>query len=368
MKVALVHDYLKEYGGAERVLSALSEIWPEAPIYTSFYIKDSNAGSFFKNSVIVESWFGSLPFCDKLISPLRFLLPLVWKSFNFDEYDLVISSASWAITKGFAKGGTKEICYCHTPPRYLYGYETSRNWKKHWYIRFYALFVNHFMRLYDFNQSQKVTYFIANSKEVQDRIKKFYRRESVIINPPVDLPQFKIKSLKPKTDNYFLTGGRLETAKNFNLIIKACNKLKLPLKIYGTGTQEQYLKSIAGSTIKFLGRVSDEEKFGLMRNCKAFVVMATDEDFGITPVEAMVSGRPVIAFRGGGYLETIIEGKTGAFFNEPKVESLVDVLKKFKPEKYKPQDCYEQAQKFSKERFKKEIKEFVQKYAGTSRS
>lgn len=366
MKIALVHDYLKEYGGAERVLEALHEIWPEAPIYTSFCTKGSNANLVFKDSVVIESWFGKLPFCDRLISPLRFLLPLVWRSFNFSEYDLVISSASWAITKGFTEGKTKEICYCHTPPRYLYGYETSRNWKKHWYIRLYALIVNHFMRIYDFKQAQKVTFFIANSSEVQDRIKKFYRRESIVINPPVDLPEFKTQSLKTK--DYFLTGGRLEASKNFDLIIKACNKLKIPLKIYGTGMQESYLKSIAGSTIEFLGGVNDEKKFKLMTSCQAFIAMAKDEDFGITPVEAMAVGRPVIAYRGGGYLESVIEGKTGEFFNEVKTESLAKVLKKFKPEKYKPQDCQTQAQKFSKERFKKEMKDFVEKHARITRS
>ena len=366
MKIALVHDYLKEYGGAERVLQALHEIWPEAPIYTSFYTKGSSAYLAFKDSAIIESWFGKLPFCDRLISPFRFLLPLVWQSFNFAKYDLVISSASWAITKGFAQGETKEICYCHTPPRYLYGYETSRNWKKHWYIRLYALIVNHFMRIYDFKQAQKVTYFIANSSEVKDRIKKFYQRDSIVINPPVDLPKFQIRSFK--NNSYFLTGGRLEAAKNFDLIIKACNKLKVPLKIYGTGTQESYLRSIAGSTIEFLGGVDDKKKFELMSNCQAFIAMAKDEDFGITPVEAMAVGRPVIAYRGGGYPESVIEEKTGEFFNEVKVESLIGVLKKFKSEKYKPQDCQAQTQKFSKERFKKEIKDFVEKNARTTRS
>ena len=357
MKVALVHDYLKEYGGAERVLQALSEIWPKAPIYTSFCLKGSKAQLAFKDAKIVESWFGKLPYCDKLISPLRFLLPSIWQSFDFSGYDLVISSASWAVTKGFAQGKTKEICYCHTPPRYLYGYETSRDLKKRWYIRLYALIVAHFMRPYDFRQAQKVTYFIANSQETRSRIKKFYRREAVMINPPVDLPQFK--NQKTKIGDYFLSGGRLEAAKNFDLIIKVCKQFKMPLKIYGTGTQEDYLKSLAGSTVEFLGGIDDKEKFELMRNCQAFVVAATDEDFGITPVEAMAAGRPVIAYRGGGYLESVVEGKTGEFFNKPTVESLIQVLKNFKPRKYKAEDCQKQAQKFSKERFKKEIREFI---------
>jgi glycosyltransferase involved in cell wall biosynthesis len=188
----------------------------------------------------------------------------------------------------------------------------------------------------------------------------------VVINPPVDLPQFK--NQKVKAGDYFLTGGRLEAAKNFDLIIKACNQLKVPLKIYGTGSQEEFLKSISGSKVEFLGGIDDQKKFELMRNCRAFVVMATDEDFGITPVEAMATGRPVIAFKGGGYLETVIEGKTGVFLDQLTVIGLAEILNSFKPEKYKPQDCQAQAQKFSKERFKEEIKDFVQKHARTSRS
>lgn len=387
MKIALVHDYLKEYGGAERVLEAFHEMWPEAPIYTAFCLDNSSADKAFRGSRIIQSWFGKLPFSDKLISPLRFLLPLIWGSFDFSPpaggYDLVISSASWAVTKGFTQGKTllrqpadqgkpQEICYCHTPPRYLYGYETSRDWKKHWYIRFYALIVNHFMRLYDFSQAQKVTWFIANSREVQQRIKKFYQRESVVINPPVDVPKFKIplQGKRNSKFDFFLTGGRLEMPKNFDLVIKACNQLKLPLKIYGSGQQEEYLKGLAGPTAEFLGRVSDEEKFGLMGKSKAFIVAAADEDFGITPVEAMATGCPVIAFRGGGYLETVVENKTGVFFNEATVTGVVEGIEKFEKVKGKIKvvDCRKQAEKFSKERFKREIMEFLDSHGFTTDS
>jgi len=360
MKIALVHDYLKEYGGAERVLKVLSEIWPEAPIYTIFLKENSPAGKVFAGKKIIQSWFGYLPFCDKLISPLRFLMPLIWRSFDFSKYDLVISSASWAVTKGFAKGKTKEICYCHTPPRYLYGYETSRNWQKNCLIRLYALIVNHFMRQYDFSQAQKVNVFVANSLEVQKRIAKFYRRESVVVSPPVEInSKFKIQNSKLKIKNYYLAGGRLERAKNFDLIIRVFNHLGWPLKIYGRGSQEKYLRRIAKGNVEFLGWISEEEKWRFLVGCKAFVCAATDEDFGITPVEAQAAGRPVIAFRGGGYLETIIEGKTGEFFNKLSEKSLMAVLKKFAPQRYKKDDCLAQAKKFSKEEFKKKIIELV---------
>ncbi|HUV71468.1 MAG TPA: glycosyltransferase [Clostridia bacterium] len=360
MKIAIVDDYLK-WGGAVQVVAALHEVFPKAPIYTIFSEVDKERllKEKLKGAKIVESWFASLPFCEKLISPLRFLTPLIWGSFDFSDYDLVISSASWAVTKGFAHGKTKEICYCHTPPRYLYGYETSRNWQKHWCIRFYAVLVNHFMRIYDHKQAQKVTWFIANSKEVQKRIRKFYRRESLVIYPPVEIAS----APKVPPANYFLTGGRLEMPKNFDLVIQAASKLNLPLKVYGTGFQGEYLRSIAGPTVEFVGSVSEEEKFRLMAGCLAFVAAATDEDFGMTPVEAMAAGRPVIAYRGGGYLETVVEGKTGEFFDEPALKSLVKTLNNFKPKKYHSEDCRQQARKFSKERFIKEMKEFIEKHA-----
>ena len=404
MKVALVHDYIKGEGGAEQVLLTLHEMFPEAPIYTIFSNigrgKNTNFEQKYAGAKIITSWFDKLPYREKLMSPLRFLLPVIWGSFNFSEFDLIISSASWAITKGFTtqmdqrgkkyqkhqresptslklRGALREICYCHTPPRILYGYETSRNWKKYWYIRIYALITNHFLRQYDFRRAQKVTQFVANSKVVQDRIRKFYRRESVIINPPVDIIKFKNQNAKIKTtiqkskfkdgiyidsgvrrndkeeNRYFLAGGRLEMPKNFDKIILACNQLKVQLKVYGSGPQMDYLKSIAGPTVELLGGVNDEEKIELYQNCKAYITAAVDEDFGITPVEAMAAGRPVIAFKGGGYLETVIEGKTGIFFEEATTEGLTRAIREFGKigDKIKSQDCVEQAGKFSKKSF-----------------
>lgn len=350
-KIALVHDYLKEYGGAERVLLVLHEMFPEAPIYTIFSTSGSPAAKEFKRAKIVQSWFCWIPFCDKLISPLRFLVPFIWGSFNFDEYDLIISSASWAITKGFSNGKNREICYCHTPPRFLYGYETSRNWKAKWWVRVYATIVNHFMRLYDFERSQKVTQFVANSREVQKRIEKFYRRESVVVNPPVDISKIKEQNVKNKRGEYFLTGGRLVLQKNFDLIIKACNKSKTNLKIYGTGPEEEKLKSLAGPTIEFIGLADEELKAELFSGCKAFIVAAMDEDFGITPVEAMAFGKPVIAYAGGGYLETIVEGETGTFFEIMDINELSLAMKRIDKMNIKVEDCQRQAEKFSKEKF-----------------
>jgi len=364
-KIAIVHDYLIDFGGAERVLLALHEIYSEAPIYVSVYRK-SRLGKFadkFDGIKIIQSWFGYIPFADRLISPLRFLMPTIWGSFDLSQYDLIISSSSWAVTKGFEKKkGATEICYCHTPPRYLYGFDTSRKFKGFAgkLVSFYGLIVNRFMRKYDFKQAQKVDYFIANSKEVTSRIMRFYKKDATVIYPPVELPKTEIKT---SNKIYYLTGGRLTAAKNFDLIVKAFNKLGLPLLVYGAGPSENYLKRIAMDNIKFLGSVSDNEMTRLYANAKAYILAQKDEDFGMTAVEAMGFGIPVIAYKGGGYLESVVDGKTGIFFNKLNVEILTSAVKRFEKMKFKKEDCINQAKKFSKERFKNEIIEFVNKYA-----
>jgi glycosyltransferase involved in cell wall biosynthesis len=364
-KIAIVHDYLIDFGGAERVLLALHEVYPDAPIYVSIY-RSSRLGKFadkLKNAKIIQSWFGRIPFADKLISPFRFLIPAVWNSFDLSEYDLIISSASWAVTKGFDKRkGAIEICYCHTPPRYLYGYDTSRRFAGLMgkLVSFYGLLVNHFMLQYDFKRAQKVDYFIANSNEVKRRVEKFYRRDSTVIYPPVELPKL---SIEVSSRDYYLTGGRLTAAKNFDLIVKAFNRLGFPLKVYGLGPSGEFLKSIAKSNIEFLGKVTDEGMAELYRGAKAFILAQKDEDFGMTSVEAMSFGTPVIAYKGGGYLESVIEGKTGIFFDSLTKEGIVEAVKKFGKMKFKSEDSSAQSKKFSKERFTREIVAFVNNHA-----
>ena len=421
MRVALVHDYLKEYGGAERVLEALCEIFPEAPIYTAFYKKDALCYQKFKNKRIIPSWVHYIPFfATKLHSPLRFLAPFIWGSFNFSDYDVVVSSASWYVTKGFGgrSGMTKiassqasrndgkkkkpiEICYCHTPPRWLYGYKTSIEWQKFWPIKVYGTIVGHFMRMYDFQAAQRVDYFIANSEEVKNRIKKFYRRDAVVIYPPVELPkttspvipakagiqrtwipnQVGNDKTKIQDDNiikgdYYFIVSRIVGSKGLDLAVEAASKLGFKLKIAGatSGYYTEYKRLIekgrgsrnkfgmtSNNNVEFLGHVTDEELALLYTRAKAFLALAKDEDFGITPVEAMSFGTPIIAYNGGGYMETVINGKTGVFFNEHSVDSLITAIKKFEKLSIKPEDCMEQAQKFSKEEFKRKILEFIKK-------
>ncbi|MCL5970354.1 MAG: glycosyltransferase [Patescibacteria group bacterium] len=369
MKVAIVHDYIKEYGGAERVLEVLSEIFPEAPIYTAFYKKDSLCYRKFKNKKIIPSWAHYIPFfATKLHSPLRFLAPWIWGSFDFSDYDIVITSASWYVTKGIKKGSkTIEICYCHTPPRWLYGYKTSVEWQKFWPIKVYGTIIGHFMRMYDFNAAQKVNYFIANSEEVASRIKKFYRRDAVVINPPATLSLARRAGPPVEKDYYFIV-SRIVGGKGLDLAVETALKLGFKLKIAGAsaGYSSQYknLLKNAKNNIDFLGFVTDEELVKLYTKAKAFLALATDEDFGITPVEAMSCGTPVIAYNGGGYKETVINGKTGVFFDEQTVDSLSSAIKKLEAlrqvqGKKMSEDCIKQAQKFSKEEFKKKIVKFI---------
>ena len=219
MRVALVHDYLSEFGGAERVLKSLSDMYPDAPIYTAFKVDGSKAMEHFKDKTVIESWAAKIPgFKTKLHSPLRFLAPLIWESFDFDDYDLVISSASWYITKGIlTRPETTHICYCHTPPRYLYGYEWASQLKKYWFVRLYAAIINKPLRQYDFLAAQRVDHFVVNSKEVQGRVKKFYGRDSVVIHPPVNTKVSEVSKVSKESTSrdYYLAGGRLVGGQEF---------------------------------------------------------------------------------------------------------------------------------------------------------
>lgn len=372
MKVALVHDQINEYGGAERVLETLSEMYPDAPIYTAFYKKDSLAWKRFKHKKIIASWAHYIPFfATRLHSPLRFLAPWIWGSFDFSKFDVVISSASWYVTKGVISQQSVvgrhpiEICYCHTPPRWLYGYRTSVEWQRFWPIKLYGTIVGHFMRMYDFAASQRVDYFIANSQEVAGRIKKFYRRDATVIYPPVSLASSvqRLASSSKSRDYYFIV-SRIVGAKGLDLAVEAAGRLGIKLKIAGSPagyyTEHKKLAQMAKGNVEFLGHVTDEELVKLFSSAKAFFALAKDEDFGITPVEAMACGTPVIAYHGGGYKETVIDGKTGVFFKQLTVESLIDAIKKFEHMKISAEDCRKQAEKFSKDRFKREIRAFVE--------
>lgn len=367
MKVALVHDYIKEYGGAERVLEALHEMYPDAPIYTSLYFPEflGPHKKRFGKMDIRSTWMQHIPFGNKLISPLRLLSPIAFKTLDLSMYDVIITSQTGAYFPNLVKKGeAKLISYTHTPPRYLYGYRTARDWKKHKLVAVFAEIANHFLRMIDYGASRNVDQFVANSQEVAARIQKFYRRESTVIYPPVGISsQFTVHGSQLKK-GYYLAGGRLARAKGMDVIVDAFIKNGKPLKIFGkgfAGFEEELRSKLSNkkSNIELVGEVSDEEKLKLMRNAKAYVFASYDEDFGITPVEAMSMGTPVIAYKSGGVMETVVDGKTGVFYEPNTFEALVKAVEKFEKLNIKPEDCHKQAENFGKDTFTRNIKKMV---------
>jgi len=370
MKIALVHDQLSEFGGSERVLVALKKIFPKAHVFTLVYNPEKLGPhkDIFKNWDIKTSWFDKIPILRNFYSPFRFLTPFIWESFDFSKYDLVISSSGSWMAKGIkTKKPTIHVSYVHHPPRYLYGYETAIEWKKYLPVRIYAYLVNHFLRIWDFYSSKRPDYLIANSKETQLRIKRFYHRDSVVIYPPVNIPQLvstSFNQFQPVSTNYHLTVSRLAKAKHIDVLIEAANKLKLNLKIVGTGRDENYLKSIAGKTVEFLGNVNDHNLSIILKNAKAFLFASRDEEFGIAPVEAMGYGVPVIAYNSGGIPEYVKDGVNGFLFDQLTPESLIEKIKKFEAlDKEKILKMKKQARKraeeFTFERFKKNLLLFL---------
>lgn len=368
LKIALVHDYLKDYGGAESVLETLSDIFPDADIFTTvyrpYYFGPHRSRLEKKwQGRIHQSFFGYIPFAQKLLSPLRFLSPLIFKTFNFSKYDIIITSATGAFfPNSLNKKSAKLICYCHTPPRYLYGLATARSLDSWFYklVNIPLQFTLHFYRLFDFTFAKNVDQFIANSSTTASRITKFYRRDSIVINPPVDIPSLStISDLQSKS--FFLAGGRLARAKRYDIAIKACNHLKLPLKVFGRDLAgyESELKNMAGKTISFVGEVSQIEKNKLFTNATAFIYPSDNEDFGMVAVEAQSFGCPVIGYNSGGIAETVINGKTGILFDKLTSESCISAIIKFQKLKIKPSDCITNAQKFSKEIFISKFKKLI---------
>ena len=358
-KIALAHEFLTQYGGAERTIEAIAEIFTEAPIYTAKYDRKKIPSSINNRKIIYPKRLGN-----KISEKLFFLLrmPTIFEEFDFRDYDIVISSGTtW--NKGIlTKPDQMHITYIHTPPRFLYKYsQEGTKWQKPPFKPFYSYLVN-FLRLWDYVAAQRPDYIVTNSETTRKRIKKFYGRDAKIIYPPVEVNFKSEDGLKKAEAPYFLAIGRLSKYKNFDLLIKTFNKVKYPLVIAGTGIEEKKLKSIAGSNIIFK-KVSDEEKNKLLDGCLGLINPVVDEDFGIVPVEAMAHGKPVLAHKSGGHLETIIEGETGLFFEKDDIDSLSEKLLDFeqmiKNNKFDHEKIKSHAQKYSKERFKKEFENFV---------
>ncbi len=368
MKVALVHDYIREYGGAERVLKTLAEMFPKAPIYTAFKVRGSTADKEFKGKKIIESFLAPILKIDNFYSPLRFLIPVIWKSLDLSGYDLVISSASWYVTRGFKVGKkTKVVCYCHTPPRWLYGYGTSVGFTKYWPVKIYAAIVGHFTRMYDFASAQTVDAWIANSKNIAGRIEKFYRRDSKVIYPPVEVERIIEATRNLKKEEYFLIVSRLVGAKGLEEAARLAKKLNFRLKIVGethgfAGVKKE-LENLSGGNVELLGRIPDADLYRLYGRAKGFIALAKDEDFGMSVVEAQAAGTPVIAFNGGGFRESVIDGETGILIDATDKKTVGEAVKRLKRAKWEKEKLLANARRFSKERFESEIRNFVKKYA-----
>ena len=326
MKTALVHDYLAQAGGAERVVSVLHGMFPNAPLYTSVYDRDQTLAEF-QDMDIQTSMLQRWPFSSRRYH--KFALPFYPEAFermDFSGYDLVLSSSS-----SFAKGvitppETCHICYCHTPSRFI--------WRQEDYLKqagsspLASLALGPLLsrlRSWDVESAQRVDFFVANSYNVARRIRKYYRRDvAAVIHPPVETGKFA-PAPPSEVGEHFLVVSRLLNYKRIDLAVEACNRLNVPLRVVGDGPDLAALRRAAGPTIQFLGRLSDKEVVRELSLCRA-LIFPGEEDFGITPVECMASGRPVVAYGAGGALETVVEGETGRFFAEQTAESLAAVL------------------------------------------
>jgi glycosyltransferase involved in cell wall biosynthesis len=358
MKVALVHDYLNQMGGAERVVMALHDIFPDAPIYTSIYDPE-RVDPAFRHMDIRTSFMQKLPLVTKHHQPYLPLYPFAMERLDLRGYDLVLSSSS-AFAKGvITRPETMHICYCHTPMRWCWNYDeyVEREHLGRMARSILPFFITG-LRIWDQTSAMRVDHFIANSPVVAERIKKYYRRDAVVIPPPVEAHRFPFDATTVPED-YFLIVSRLIPYKRVDLAIQACNLLQLPLIIIGGGRDLEPLQKLAGPTIRFLGRLSDAEVLHYYTHCRA-LLFPGEEDFGITPLEAQASGRPVIAYGAGGALASVIDGVTGRFFREQTIESLAGVLSTFDERMFQPESIRNHALEFDTPRFQRRILQFIE--------
>lgn len=355
MKLAIVHDWLTNMGGAEQIIINFKEIYPDAPIYTTFY-NPNNLDEKLKNIDVRTSFLQK----NKMITNHKKyfpLMPLAFENFNLNEYDIVLSSSTCCAKGVLTSSDAIHICYCNTPMRYAW--ETRDD-----YIegvgkikRRLIKVLLHYMRIWDTVSSNRVDYFIANSTAVQKRIKKHYGRESVVINPPV---RCKLFDISENDGDYYFIVSRLVKYKRYDLAVQACSELGKKLIIIGEGPEKEKLEKMANENVIFLGKQSDEIVKKYMSECRA-LLFPGEEDFGIVPVEAQACGRPVIAYGKGGVLDTVINEKTGLLFKEQTVDSLKEAILKFESMKFNKIEIRKHALQFDEEIFKNKIREYIEK-------
>ncbi len=364
MQIALVHDWLNQIGGAEDVLETLAQMYPGAPVYTSMYAPDLMPPAY-RQWDIRTTWMNRLPGIHRHHQPYLPLYPLAFDRLQLAGYDAVISNKS-----GFCHGvrvqpPTLHICYCLTPTRYV--------WRLSDYVQREGLSkainavlpaVIALLRQWDYAAAQRVNHFIAISTQVQERIRRFYQRDSVVIYPPVDTARFQPTA---KQDDFCLVLSRLIPYKRIDLAVQAFNELGLPLVVAGDGRDRARLQAMAKSNITFLGRVSNEQVTELMARCQAFIFPG-EEDFGITPLQSQAAGRPVVAYAAGGALDTVIEGQTGLLFHQPTAASLAQAVRQLDSVTFDPILIRAHAAKFDVSLFKQQLSNFVQDKLQTARS
>ena len=364
LKIALVHDHLAQDGGAEQVVKVLKEFFPQAPIFTLIFDR-RRTNNFFHDQDVRTSFLQNIPLGVSKYQWYLSLMPLATENYNLMDYDVVISSAS-----SFAKGvitrpDSVHICYCHTPTRFLWmdTYFYIKELRVNSVIKLILPLTLRKLRQWDRLAADRVDYFVANSQTVKNRIKKYYNRNSEVIYPPVAVEEFFISNHPKK---YYLAGGRLVPYKRVDLAVRAFSRLGIPLKVFGIGPELKILKRMAKPNVQFLGKIDDATKKPLFANCIAYL-NPQEEDFGITAIEAMASGRPVIAYRAGGATETVKEGLSGEFFDEQIWEELADRIIRFEPQRYNPMQIKEYAQQFSLETFKQKIFNLLTKIGDENR-
>ncbi|WP_160032333.1 glycosyltransferase family 4 protein [Paenibacillus sp. An7] len=370
MKVAIVHDWLTTYTGAEKVVEQILEIYPDADLFTLVDFLKENDRTFLNGVKVTTSFIQKMPFAKKKYRNYLPLMPIAIEQFDLSSYDLIISS-SHAVAKGVITGPDQvHISYIHTPIRYAWDLQhqylresgLNRGFKSH-----ITRAILHYIRLWDYRTSAGVDLMVSNSNFIRKRIQKVYNKNAITIYPPVDVSMFQYQEIK---QDYYLTASRLVPYKKVDLIVEAFSKMPdKTLYVIGDGPDMEKVKSFQTSNVKLLGYQTTEDLRKYMQNAKAFV-FAAEEDFGITPVEAQACGTPVIAFGKGGALETVIgnieteKELTGLFFYEQTTESLIDAVERFESiiNGILPQNCREHALKFSNERFREEFNQLVQSY------
>ncbi len=358
MNLALVHDWLNQIGGAEDVLQHLVGYFPGAPVHTSMYAPGLMPPEY-RAWDIRSTWMDRLPGIHTHHQRYLPLYPLAFDRLDLSGYDVILSNKS-----GFCHGvhtgpETLHVCYCLTPTRYIWdldGYLARENFGQA--TRLAAQTVARLYRRWDYAAAQHVDHFVAISTEIRDRIRRYYHRESSLIYPPVEVAERFTPS--PTVDDYFLIVSRLIPYKRIDLAVEACTRLGLPLLVAGKGRDRERLEALAGPTVQFLGFVPDADLPDLFARCRAFIFPGL-EDFGIAPVQAQAAGRPVIAYKGGGALDTVIPGKTGAFFDRPSVEAVCAVLSTFDAAAYDPAAIRAHAMQFDSGVFRQQITETVER-------